>query len=83
MLEKKVESRPKSMTEVANALTEWLRPAASKSNPVMTLVEEPVALTPKKTAAPSAAKTDGIEAQKRRVTDLIDKHEYGAAISHF
>ena len=82
MLEKKVESRPKSMTEVAAALTEWLRPAATKSNPVMSLVEEPVALTPKKPAAPRADKTDGIENQKRRVTDLLDKHEYGAAISH-
>ncbi len=82
MLEKKVESRPKSMTEVADSLAEWLRPAASKSNPVMSLMEEPVALTPKKPAAPSAAKTDGIENQKRRVTDLLDQHEYGAAISH-
>ena len=81
MLEKKVESRPKSMTEVANALTEWLCPAASKSNTVKALVEEPVALTPKKTAAPRADKTDGIEAQKRRVTDLLNQHEYGAAIS--
>ena len=82
MLEKKIESRPKSMTEVADSLAEWLRPAASKSNPVMSLMEEPVALTPKKPAAPSAAKTDGIENQKRRVTDLLDQHEYGAAISH-
>ena len=82
MLEKKVESRPKSMTEVADSLTEWLRPAASKSNPVMALVEEPVGLTPKKPAAPRTDKADGIEAQKRRVTDLLDKHEYGAAISH-
>ena len=80
MLEKTPQNRPASMAEVAQSLTVWLKPAAAKSESAIALVEEPVALTPAKPAAPRADKADGIEAHKQRVTDLLDKHQYGPAI---
>ena len=80
MLEEKPQNRPGSMSEVAGTLTEWLKPATAKSEPGIALVEEPVALVPTKPAALRADKADAIEAQKQRVTDLLDKHQYGPAI---
>ncbi|MEK6257167.1 MAG: bifunctional serine/threonine-protein kinase/formylglycine-generating enzyme family protein [Planctomycetota bacterium] len=84
MLEKQPQNRPASMTEVAQTLTDWLK--GGGSSPEIALREatsptESLALTPAKpVASPRTAKADGIEAQKQRVTDLLDKREYSAAI---
>lgn len=84
MLDKQPQNRPSSMTEVAQALTDWLK--GGGSSPEIALREaasptESVALTPAKPALPTrTAKADGIEAQKQRVTDLLDKCQYGSAI---
>ena len=84
MLEKKPAARPASMTEVAVTLSDWLKGGGSSPEIAVRAEASPiesVALSPVKPAAvPRAAKGDGIEAQKQRVTELLDRHQYGAAI---
>ena len=84
MLQKQPQNRPASMTEVAQTLTDWLKGGGSSPEIAVRADAAPVesvALKPTKPAAtPRAEPADGIAAQKRRVTDLLDQHQYGAAI---
>ncbi len=82
MLAKKQQDRPQSMNEVAQTLNDWLKSdgeSASTGNPNAQAIARDEPLSPVKPAA-TAEKAHPLAVNKQRVTDLLEKHQYGAAI---
>lgn len=82
MLEKQLQHRPASMTEVVDTLTEWLksdRVRASDPNATV-MAKEDESLSPATLVVQKEEKADPIEAQKQRVNGLLSTHQYSAAL---